>query len=383
MTLQEKWKSERERKAYLALADGSVFYGYSVGAPADALGEVVFNTGLSGFEEMVTDPALAGKLVLCVASEVGNAGMNVTDMESEKIQVAGLMLSELNKDSNWRSEKSFQEALVQDNVPAIAGIDTRALTLHLRENGAQRGFICTSGSVAVEEGIERAKAWKGLEGTDFVEKVSCQEPYEAEDSLVYGYGKPETLPPADLHMVVYDFGVKRELLRKLRLMGFRVTVVPAKTSAEDVLAMKPDGVFFAGGPGDPNTVNYGIETAKKLLGKVPVMGFGLGHLILGIACGAKAERLKFGHHGGNQPVKDLELDRTMITSECTSFSINEKSIDPKVLKVTHRNLNDGSVEGLKHLQAPMVSIQFFPDAASAPYEDESFFSRCRKLILSK
>lgn len=382
MTLQEKWKSQRERKAYLALADGSVFYGYSVAAPVDALGEVVFNTSLSGYEEIISDPSYAGQFVILTAPEIGNVGINACDMESEKFQASGLLIHQLNDESNWRSEKSLQTALIESNIPTLAGIDTRALTLLIREKGTMKGFICASGNVPIETGIERARAWAGLDGVDYAEKVSCKKPYEVEDSMVFGYGKPTELPPKDLHIVLYDFGVKRNILRLLRQAGFRVTVVPAKTSVEDALALKPDGIFYSNGPGDPAAVSYAVENAKKFLGNIPIMGICLGHQILGIACGSKTERLKFGHHGGNHPVKNLETSCVMITSQNHNFSVSEETIDPSVLKITHISLNDHSVEGFKNLQVPMISIQFHPEAAPGPYDSESFFNQCRELIRS-
>ena len=251
MTLQEKWKIQRERKAFLALADGSVFYGYSMGAPVDSFGEVVFNTSLSGYEEILSDPSYAGQFVTLTETEIGNVGINQADMESEKFQAAGLLVQQINADSNWRSEESLTDALKRYGIPALAGIDTRALTLLLREKGTLKGFICTSGSVSAEEGVAKAKAWAGLDGIDMVETVTCKTKYEFSDSFVNDFGMPKELPPADLKLVAYDFGIKRNILRNLRMQGFKVTVVPAYTPAEEVLAMKPDAVFFSNGPGDP------------------------------------------------------------------------------------------------------------------------------------
>ena len=381
MTLQEKWKLQRERKAFLALADGSVFYGYSMGAPVDSFGEVVFNTSLSGYQEILSDPSYAGQFVTLTETEIGNVGVNETDMESPKFQAGGLLVQQINPSSNWRSEEELTDALKRYGIPALAGIDTRALTLLLREKGTVKGFICTSGSVTPDEGVAKAKAWAGLDGVDMVETVTCKEKYVFSDEFLKGFGMPQELPAADLKLVAYDFGIKRNILRNLRLQGFQVTVVPAYTPAEEVLAMNPDGIFFSNGPGDPAGVKDAVKNARAILGKVPVMGICLGLQILGLASGAKTGRLKFGHHGGNHPVMFMESGRVMVTSQNHNFAVLDESIDPEVLEITHVNLNDHSIEGFRSKTVPMIAVQFHPEAAPGPHDSNPFFEDCRKLVL--
>ena len=381
MTLQEKWKLQRERKAFLALADGSVFYGYSMGAPVDSFGEVVFNTSLSGYQEILSDPSYAGQFVTLTETEIGNVGVNETDMESPKFQAGGLLVQQINPSSNWRSEEELTDALKRYGIPALAGIDTRALTLLLREKGTVKSFICTSGSVTPDEGVAKAKAWAGLDGVDMVETVTCKEKYVFSDEFLKGFGMPQELPAADLKLVAYDFGIKRTILRNLRLQGFQVTVVPAYTPAEEVLAMNPDGIFFSNGPGDPAGVKDAVKNARAILGKVPVMGICLGLQILGLASGAKTGRLKFGHHGGNHPVMFMESGRVMVTSQNHNFAVLDASIDPEVLEITHVNLNDHSIEGFRSKKVPMIAVQFHPEAAPGPHDSNPFFEDCRKLVL--
>lgn len=381
MTLQEKWKLQRERKAFLALADGSVFYGYSMGAPVDSFGEVVFNTSLSGYQEILSDPSYAGQFVTLTETEIGNVGVNETDMESPKFQAGGLLVQQINPSSNWRSEEELTDALKRYGIPALAGIDTRALALLLREKGTVKGFICTSGSVTPDEGVAKAKAWAGLDGVDMVETVTCKEKYVFSDEFLKGFGMPQELPAADLKLVAYDFGIKRNILRNLRLQGFQVTVVPAYTPAEEVLAMNPDGIFFSNGPGDPAGVKDAVKNARAILGKVPVMGICLGLQILGLASGAKTGRLKFGHHGGNHPVMFMESGRVMVTSQNHNFAVLDASIDPEVLEITHVNLNDHSIEGFRSKKVPMIAVQFHPEAAPGPHDSNPFFEDCRKLVL--
>lgn len=382
MDFKEKWKSQRERAAFLALEDGSVFRGYSVGASLDKLGEVVFNTSLSGYEEILSDPSYAGQFVIMTAPEIGNVGVNAADMESEKFQAEGLLVHQLNCESNWRSEASLKAELVRYGLPALAGLDTRALTMLIREKGTLKAYLCTSGKTTPEEGVKLARAWQGLDGVDYAERVSCKAPYKPSDDFTKDYGTQHELPPKDLKLVVYDFGVKRNILRQLRGVGFDVTVVPAKTPAAEVLKYEPDGVFLSNGPGDPSAVTYAHENAKAFLGKLPVMGICLGHQILGLASGAKTGRLKFGHHGGNHPVKFLDNGRVMVTSQNHNFAVLESSIDKSSLQITHINLNDNSVAGFRSLKVPMISVQFHPEAAPGPHDSAPFFHDCRELVLN-
>jgi len=371
------FKEQREKKAFLALANGSVFYGYSVGAPVDTCGEVVFNTGLSGYQEILSDPSYSGQFVVMTAPEIGNYGVNEDDMESRNFFAAGFIVRELNEASNWRSQESLQAALVRRNIPALAGIDTRTLTLLLRENGAQKAFICTSGKIEPNTAVEKANSWQGIDNQDYASVVSCEKPYEFNFEGFDG----EKLPPADLRVVAYDFGVKYNILRSLRRAGMQVSVVPSKTSAEEVLAMKPDGVFLSNGPGDPSAVGYAIENTRKLIGKVPIMGICLGHQIIGLALGGKTQKLKFGHHGCNQPVMDCSSHAVEISSQNHNYMVMPQGIEDKA-QITYQNLNDGSVEGLRLKNEKVFSVQFHPEAAPGPHDSLHLFKEFRKLILN-
>jgi len=353
----------------LALANGDVFYGYSVGAPVDACGEVVFNTGMCGYQEILSDPSYAGQFVAMTAPEIGNYGTNSNDMESRKFFAAGFIVREMNLPSNWQNEESLQDALVRYNIPAIAGVDTRALTLLLRENGIQKAYICTTGAIKVEEAVQKAIAWHGLDNFDSASVVSCEKPYEFSSE-------------GDLHVVAYDFGIKTNILRGLSEVGMRVTVVPSKTSAEDVLAMKPNGVFLSNGPGDPSAVGYAIENTKKLIGKVPMMGICLGHQIIALAIGGQTQKLKFGHHGCNQPIMHNSSRAAGITSQNHNYTVMPQGIEDKA-EITYLNLNDGSVEGIKLKNEKVFSVQFHPEAAPGPHDAAHIFGEFREMILAK
>jgi len=377
------WKAKRERSAFLALEDGTVFRGHSVGASADREGEVVFNTGLSGYQEILSDPSYAGQFVTMTYPEIGNTGINQADMESAKLFLNGFIMHEMNLPSNWRSEQSLSDLLIKENVPAIAGIDTRALTTKLREQGALKGYLCCTGALSEEEAVKKAREWQGLVNQDYASRVSCTEPYcwDKDGNLTRSWGIAEDLPPADFNIIAYDFGIKWNILRSLRVNGMDIKIVPAKTPAEKVLEEKPDGVFLSNGPADPAAVSYAIENAKKLIGKVPVMGICLGHQILGLASGAERFKLKFGHHGCNHPVMRLE-DRTVeITSQNHNFGLAADSI-PSCLEVTHVNLNDQTVEGIRHKTEPMFAVQYHPESSPGPHDPYYLFTEFRKLMES-
>ncbi len=378
------WREKREKKAILALEDGTVLRGYSVGAPINTLGEVVFNTGMSGYQEILSDPSYAGQFVTMTYPEIGNTGINAADMESRKMFLSGFILHEMNRPSNWRSEESLSDALVRNGIPAIAGIDTRALTSLLRETGTLKGYMAVDGAVGPDHAVVTAKDWEGLDNQDYASRVTCDEPYtwDVDGGITCSWGIADDVPATDLKIVAYDFGIKWNILRGLRRHGMEVTVVPYGTDAADVLAMKPDGVFLSNGPGDPDPLVPAVEAAKQLLGKVPLMGICLGHQILGLALGGKRYRLKFGHHGCNHPVMDLTTSDVEITSQNHNFAIDINSLDAGKVDVTHINLNDQTVEGLRHKHEPMFCLQYHPEAAPGPHDPYYLFARFRDMIVS-
>ncbi len=367
MTKDYNWKKKRERKAFLALADGEIFHGWSFGAPVDKVGELVFNTGMSGYQEIITDPSYAGQFVTLTAPEIGNYGCNRTDMESRTLFLSGLVIHNLNEPSNFRSEIALSDMLAENGIPGIAGVDTRRLTLHLRNNGTQKAYLHVTDEPLTEaEAIEKAKSWEGLDNQDYASRVTAGTSFNWSED-----GK--------LKVVAIDFGIKYNILRQLTDNDMQVRVVPAKTTAEEILAMKPDGVFLSNGPADPSAVTYARDCIRGLVGKVPLMGICLGHQLLGIAMGAKCGRLRFGHHGCNHPVKNLKTGEIEITSQNHNFTLLQEDL-PECLEVTHLNLNDRTIEGIRHRSAPAFSIQYHPEAAPGPHDSHYLFEQFKRLM---
>jgi len=361
-------------KAILALADGLVFEGHSFGAEGETSGEVVFNTSMTGYQEILTDPSYKGQMVTMTYTQIGNYGVNDEDVESAKPYAEGFIVKEyIDFPSNWRKSKSLHEYLKGHGIVGIQGIDTRALTRHLRDFGAQPGVISTKdldpGSL-----VTKAKALPKMSGLDLAKVVTCKKPYAWEQGdwdLEKGYAKK---PATRYKVVAYDFGIKRNILRLLTSAGCDVTVVPATTSADEVLAMNPDGVFLSNGPGDPEPVTYAIENIKKILGKKPVFGICLGQQLLGLALGGKTYKLKFGHHGGNQPIMDLTTRKVEIAAENHGFAVDMDTVKDQVV-MTHVNLNDKTCEGFKHKTLPAFCVQYHPEASPGPHDSRYLFVR--------
>ncbi len=368
--------------ALLALADGSIFHGVSIGIEGSTVGEVVFNTAMTGYQEILTDPSYREQIVTLTYPHIGNVGVNPEDDESEKTQLAGLVLREVPRPpSNFRSRQSFGDYLLAQRVVAIAGIDTRRLTRILRDKGAQNGCIVAGHGIDEQAALQQAQAWPGLKNMDLAKVVTTAAPY----AWTRGSWELKTNAEPDIsggsrHVVVYDFGVKRNILRMLVDRGCRVTVVPAKSTAAEVLKLKPDGVMLSNGPGDPAPCDYAIAAAREFLAmKLPTFGICLGHQILGLASGAKTLKMKFGHHGANHPVQDLETRRVLITSQNHGFAVDEASLPANAI-VTHRSLFDGSNQGIRLTDAPAFSFQGHPEASPGPHDVSYLFDRFVTLI---
>lgn len=383
-------------KAILALEDGSVYEGSGFGARTSACGEVCFNTSMTGYQEILTDPSYKGQIVTMTYPLIGNYGVNSVDVESWKPHASGFVIRELSPVvSNWRADQSLQDYLLEKGIPGLQGIDTRSLVKRLRVRGAMKGFISTEG-VSPAEAVEKAKSWQGLVGVDYVKEVTHPKAFlwdeKDQDSAAFCLVQSQKqnnadarafrspLPAADIPIVAFDFGIKYNILRRLRQHGFKVQVLPATATAKDALAYKPAGVFLSNGPGDPSALGYAVQAAKDLIQSgIPIFGICLGHQILGQAFGGKTFKLKFGHRGGNQPVKDLESGRVEITSQNHGFAVDATSL-PSDVAVNRINLNDKTVEGLRHKSKPIFSVQYHPEASPGPHDSNPLFAEFRRLI---
>ena len=350
--------------AILALEDGTIFRGKAFGVKGERFGEVVFNTSMTGYQEILTDPSYKGQLVTLTYPLIGNYGINYEDVESFKIHLDGLIIKELCRTpSNFRSRCSLDDYLIEYKIVGIEGIDTRALTKHIRLSGAKKGIVSTE-CLDEKEAVNKAKASPGLVGRDLVTYVTTKKTYEWVDEKISNY---------DFHIVAIDCGIKYNILRKLNENSCRVTVVPASTSSQDILNLKPDGIFLSNGPGDPEGVPYVVETVRELIGQKPLFGICLGHQILGLALGGKTYKLKFGHHGANHPVKNIQTGEIEITSQNHGFNVEESSLNTDDIEITHMNLNDHTVEGFKHKKYPLFSVQYHPEASPGPHDADYLF----------
>jgi carbamoyl-phosphate synthase small subunit len=368
--------------AVLALEDGTVFHGRSIGAKGNTTGEVVFNTAMTGYQEVLTDPSYSRQIVTLTYPHIGNTGANAEDMESSAIYAAGLIIRDLPLlHSSWRASESLDSFLVRGKMVAIADIDTRKLTRILREKGAQAGCIMAGDKVDPKVAVLAAKKFPGLKGMDLAKVVSTKQAYQWNDGTHWGGEvSPLMRPGQRRHVVAYDFGVKRNILRLLADAGCRLTVVPAQTPAAEVLAMHPDGIFLSNGPGDPEPCTYAIEAIQAFLKTdIPVFGICLGHQLLGLASGATTIKMKFGHHGANHPVLDLDSGQVAISSQNHGFAVDEASL-PSTVRATHRSLFDGSLQGIAHTERPAFSFQGHPEAAPGPHELQGLFGKFMNLI---
>lgn len=376
---------KKEEKALLALEDGRIFVGRAFGARGEAVGEVVFNTSMTGYQEILTDPSYKGQIVAMTYPLIGNYGVNPEDVESYKPHVEGFIVKEASGySSSWRKTQDLEEFLCDHGVVGIQDIDTRALTKHIRLEGAMKGVISTV-DLDPRSLVEKARKWPGLVGRDMVEKVTCRKPYswteinqwEIKNQFLYGrFKKIEEC----FNVIAIDYGIKHNILRKLVQAGCNVRVLPAFASADEILELKPDGLFLSNGPGDPMGVPYAINTLRKLLDKLPIFGICLGHQLLGLAFGGRTFKLKFGHRGANQPVMDLATGKVEITAQNHGFCVDIESLRGKGIEITHINLNDKTLEGMRHKELPIFSVQYHPEASPGPHDSHYLFSRFTEIM---
>jgi carbamoyl-phosphate synthase small subunit len=372
-------------KALLALEDGSLFHGNSIGINGESVGEVVFNTAITGYQEILTDPSYYKQIVTLTQPHIGNVGVNLEDEESKGTYVSGLVIRDLPFTvSNWRSELSLEEYLKKHKVVAIADIDTRRLTRLIREKGAQRGYIITGDEINEKDAVHLAQEFPGLKGADLAQEVSTEKKYNwCQGIWNLENGFPEqTNNKTRWHVIAYDYGVKRNILRILVDQGCQLEVVSAKTPASEVLSEKPDGVFLSNGPGDPEPCDYAIESIKEIIAsKIPTFGICLGHQLLSLAVGGKTVKMKFGHHGANHPVQDLDTGQVLITSQNHGFAVDGDSL-PETLRATHRSLFDGSLQGVHHTEYPAFGFQGHPEASPGPHDVRQLFNHFTDLMES-
>ena len=369
--------------AVLALEDGTVFEGSSFGAPVERTGEVVFNTAITGYQEVFTDPSYSGQIVVLTYPQIGNYGANDGDNEAAKPHIEGLVVREFSPlSSNWRADETAREFLTKNGVPVISEIDTRGLVRHLRSRGVMRGVLSANGKADAKELVERARQAPSMTGLDLATRVSTPKSYQWDAGVIRCSPSDLEGPssPIGHHVVAYDFGIKRNILRRLVHSGCRVTVVPANTTADDVLALKPDGVFLSNGPGDPEPLTAQATEVRKLIGKKPVFGICLGHQVLGLALGGKTYKLKFGHRGSNHPVINKVTNKVEITSHNHGFAVDPDSLNLNELEITHLNLNDDTLEGFRHRNYPVFCVQYHPEAAPGPHDSHYLFGDFVKLM---